>query len=72
MREDFLEMVVHPSLGPPIDDTQIGAVAANRAVVFLGCNHLQDNIDRACSTSCPLLPVMERWAGFLGHIFLVD
>lgn len=40
MTEDFLEMVVHPSLGLPTDELPIGAVAANRAIVFPGNNPL--------------------------------
>lgn len=55
-----MEMVGHPSLGRPIDEVQIGAVAANRAVIFLGRNPLKEYIDRACSTSCPLFLIMRE------------
>ena len=40
MRQDFREVVVNPSLGPPIDEVHIGVVAANRNAVFPGCNSL--------------------------------
>lgn len=50
MREDLLEMVVHSSLGLPIDEVQIGAVVANRAAAFPGNIPLQESIDRACNT----------------------
>lgn len=53
-------MVVHPYLGLPIDEAQIDAVAAIKAVTSLGSSPLQEYIDKVCSSTCPLLPIIER------------
>lgn len=66
------EVAVHTSLGLPIDEVQIDVVGARQATIFLGCNPLQDYIDRACSMFCPLFPIREREAGFLGHAWIVQ
>lgn len=49
--EEMLEMVMHPSLGLPIDEVKIGAVAASRAIIFPRHNPLQEYINRTCGTS---------------------
>lgn len=72
MSEDILEVVVHPFVGLPIDEVQIAVVAASKTATFSGSNPLQGYIDRACSTTCPFLPIIGRGAGFLGQILLMD
>ena len=72
MREDLLGMVVRPSLSLPIDEMQIGAMATSRAAVFPGNNSLQEYINRACNTTCPHVPIIEKGARFLRQILLVD
>lgn len=64
MREDLLEMVIHPSLGLPTDEAPIGAMVANKAKVFPGNNPLQEYIDRACNIVWPLVPIVGREVGF--------
>ena len=63
---------MHTSLGLPIDEVQADVVVANRAVAFSGSNPLQECIDKACNTICPLGSIIGREAGFIGHVLLVD
>jgi len=55
MSGDILEMVVHPSMGLPIDEAQIGAVAASRVAVYTGGTPPEEYMYRACDTICPPL-----------------
>lgn len=63
MSGDILEMLVHPSMGLPIDEVQIGAVAASR-VVYIGRNPLEEYIYRACDTICTHLSFREKRVNF--------
>ena len=49
MSGDILEMVVHPSLGRPIDEVRANAQIAGRAARHSESNPLNEYIDRACS-----------------------
>jgi len=59
------EMVVHPSLGLPIDEVQTGVAAASRAATFSGKSPLQEYIDRTCSIFWLLVPITGRESGQL-------
>lgn len=72
MREDLFEMVVHPYLSLPIVEVKISAMSASRVIVSLSCTPVLEYIDKACNTSCPLFPIIERGVGFLRHILLID
>lgn len=69
--QDCLEMMVHSSLGLPIDELQTSVMEASRAAVLLGNSPLQEYIDKACSTGYPFLSLTQREAGFLGQILLM-
>lgn len=69
MRENPFEMMVHSSFGQPTDEVSVDALVAGRATVLSGSSPLQEYIDKACSITCPLLPIIERGADFLRQIF---
>jgi len=71
-RRQELDMVVHPSLGLPIEEVQTNIVAASKAAIYSGSNPLQEFIDRACNIVCPLFPIRGRKAGFLEHVLIVQ
>ena len=62
MEEEMLEMVVHPYLGQPIDEVSVDAYTVSRTAVLSRSNTFQEYIYGACSTYCPLEPIIERGA----------
>lgn len=66
------EMVVHSSLGLPIDELQTDATTTNKVATFLGNNPPQGYIGKACRTTCTLSPIIGRGAGFLRQMLLMD
>lgn len=64
-------MVVHPSLGLPIDEVQTHIVVASKVATYSGSIPLQEFINRACNTVFPLFPIRGREARFLGHVLIV-
>lgn len=67
IKEAFLETMMHPSLGLPIDKVQVDAATTttSKAAVLPGNNHLLEYIDRVCNMGCPLI---GREAGIPRHI----
>ena len=67
-----MEMVQHPSLGRHIDEVQIDAHAVSRVAILSESSTLEEYIDRACSISSPLWPIIERGAFFYKQLSLAD
>lgn len=51
---------------------QVLTQAASKVAVLLGCNSLQEYMDRGCSTSWPLVPITGREVVFYRWILLTD